>query len=161
MKIFFCTVLLMRSQRVGHNWATELNWLCICANWLCVFLPYLLLLLGPYHFCPLLCPSLHEIFHMVSLIFLKRSLVFPFLLLSSALITDFFALITEEGFLISPCYTLELCIPMGISFLFSFSFTSLLLIAICKASSDTILPFCPLGDGIDHCLLYNAMNFHQ
>ena len=23
---------------------------------------YLLLLLGPYHFCPLLCPSLHEIF---------------------------------------------------------------------------------------------------
>ena len=32
-----------------------------------------------------------------------------------------FALITEEGFLISPCYYLELCIQMGISFLFSFS----------------------------------------
>jgi len=31
-----------------------------------------------------------------------------------------FALITEEGFLISPCYTLELCIHMGLSFLFSF-----------------------------------------
>ena len=31
----------------------------------------------------------------------------------------FFALITEEGFLISPCYSLELCIQMGISFLFS------------------------------------------
>ena len=31
----------------------------------------------------------------------------------------FFALITEEGFLISPCYSLELCIPVGISFLFS------------------------------------------
>ena len=27
----------------------------------------------------------------------------------------FFALITEEGFLISPCYSLELCIQMGIS----------------------------------------------
>ena len=27
----------------------------------------------------------------------------------------FFALITEEGFLISPCYILELCIQMGIS----------------------------------------------
>ena len=34
----------------------------------------------------------------------------------------FFALITEEGFLISPCYSLELCNQMGISFLFSFAF---------------------------------------
>ena len=33
----------------------------------------------------------------------------------------FFALITEEDFLISPCYSLELCIQMGISFLFSFA----------------------------------------
>ena len=32
------------------------------------------------------------------------------------------ALITEEGFLISPCYSLELCIQMGLSFLFSFAF---------------------------------------
>ena len=34
----------------------------------------------------------------------------------------FFALITEEGFLISPCYPLEFCIQMGISLLFSFAF---------------------------------------
>ena len=34
----------------------------------------------------------------------------------------FFALITEEGFLISPCYSLERCIQMGLSFLFSFAF---------------------------------------
>ena len=34
----------------------------------------------------------------------------------------FFVLITEEGFLISTLYSLELCIQMGISFLFSFSF---------------------------------------
>ena len=34
----------------------------------------------------------------------------------------FFALITERGFLISPCYYLELCIQMDISFLFSFAF---------------------------------------
>ena len=34
----------------------------------------------------------------------------------------FFALITEEGFLISPCYSLELYIQMSISFLFSFGF---------------------------------------
>ena len=50
---------------------------------------------------------------------------------------NFFALITEEGFLISPWYSLELCIQMGISSLFSIAFfTSLLFTAICKAPSD-------------------------
>ena len=34
----------------------------------------------------------------------------------------FFALIAEEVFLISPCYSLELCIQMSIAFLFSFAF---------------------------------------
>ena len=34
----------------------------------------------------------------------------------------FFASFTEEAFLISPCYSLELYIQMGISFLFSFAF---------------------------------------
>ena len=38
---------------------------------------------------------------LISLIFFKRSLVFSILLFSSI----FFALITEEGFLISPCYS--------------------------------------------------------
>ena len=38
----------------------------------------------------------------------------------------FFALITKEDFLISPCYYLELCIQMGISFLFPFAFHSYL-----------------------------------
>ena len=40
----------------------------------------------------------------------------------SVFFLSFFALIAEEGFLISPCYSLELCIQMGISFLFSFAF---------------------------------------
>ena len=53
----------------------------------------------------------------VCLIFLKRSL-----LSHSIVFLYFFALITEEGFLISPCYSLELCIQMLISFLFSFAF---------------------------------------
>ena len=53
----------------------------------------------------------------------------------------FFALNTDAGFLISPCYSLELCIQMGISFLFSLLFTSLLFTAICKASSDSHLVF--------------------
>ena len=54
----------------------------------------------------------------------------------------FFALITEEGFLISPCSSLELCIQMGISFLFSIAFPFSYFTAICKASSDNHLPFC-------------------
>ena len=60
----------------------------------------------------------------------------------------FFALITEEGFLISPGYSLGLCIQVGISLLLSFAFPSLLFTAICKASSDShfgFLPFFFLG----------------
>ena len=34
----------------------------------------------------------------------------------------FFALITEEGFLMSPCNSSELCIQISIAFLFSFTF---------------------------------------
>ena len=55
---------------------------------------------------------------LVSLIFLKRSLVFS----HSIVFLYFFALIAEEGFLISPCYSLELCIQICISFLFSIAF---------------------------------------
>ena len=40
----------------------------------------------------------------------------------SVIFLYFFALIAEEGFLISSCYSLELCIQMLISFLFSFAF---------------------------------------
>ena len=53
----------------------------------------------------------------------------------------FFALITEEGFLISSCYSLELCIQMLISFLFSFALASLLFTAISKASSGSHFAF--------------------
>ena len=56
---------------------------------------------------------------LVSLNFLNKSLVSPVLLF----FLYFFALITEEGFLIFPCYSLELCIQMDIFFLFSFSFS--------------------------------------
>ena len=40
----------------------------------------------------------------------------------SSVFLYFFALIAEEGFLIAPYYSLELCIQMGIPFLFSFAF---------------------------------------
>ena len=54
----------------------------------------------------------------------------------------FFAVIIEKAFPISPCYSLELCIQMGISFLFSvalhFFFHS---IDVCKAFSDNHFAF--------------------
>ena len=86
MKIFFCTVLL-----------------CILAT------SYFLLLLGPYHFCPCapLCMkcSLGISNFLEEISSVSHSIVFLY----------FFALITEEGFLISSCNSLELCIQMGIS----------------------------------------------
>ena len=59
----------------------------------------------------------------------------------SIVFLSFFALVTEEGFLISPCYSLELCIQMVISFFFSFAFCFFLFLAICKASSDNHFDF--------------------
>ena len=80
-------------------------------------------MLGTYCFSPLLCPSLNEtdISNFLKEIFhLSHSTVF----------LDFFALIMEEGFLISPCYSLELCIQMGISFFFILPCLSLLFSSI-------------------------------
>ena len=74
----------------------------------------------------------------------------------------FFALITEEGFLISPCCSLELCIQMGISYLFSFAFhfSSQLFV---RLPQTTILLFSIsfLGDCFDPCLLYNLTSIRS
>ena len=51
-------------------------------------------------------------------------------LFHSVVFLYFFAVIAEEGFLISPSYSLELCIQMGISFLFLAGEDKIL---ICKA----------------------------
>ena len=48
----------------------------------------------------------------------------------------FFALIAEEGFLISPGYSLELCINWKYLSFSPLLFTSLHFTAVCKASSD-------------------------
>jgi len=53
----------------------------------------------------------------------------------------FFALITEEGFLVSPCLSSELCIQMGISFLFSFAFRFSSFHSYFKASLDNHFAF--------------------
>ena len=72
---------------------------------------------------------------LVSLIFLKSSLVFSIVFLC------FFPLFREEGFLTFPCYSLELYIQMGISFLFCFAFSFSSFLVICKASSDNYFAF--------------------
>ena len=64
-----------------------------------------------------------------------------FSLSHSVVFLCFFALITEEGVLISPCHSLELCIQMVKFFLFLCLFASLLFSAICKASPDNHFAF--------------------
>ena len=95
-------------------------------------------------------------FPLVSLIFLKRT---SSILFHSIVFLYFFGLITEEGFLISPCYSLKLCIQMGISFLFSLAFCFSPFLSYLQGFLGQ--PFCLfaflfLGDGLDHCLLYNV-----
>ena len=106
----------------------------------CVFLPPLL---NIFCFCrsitllSFIVPIFPWNIPLVSLIFfeeissLSHSIVFLY----------FFALVTEEGFLISPCYSLELCIQMGISFFSLLLFASLLFSAICKPSSNNHFAF--------------------
>ena len=53
----------------------------------------------------------------------------------------FFALIAEEGFLLSPCYSLELCIQMEYLSFSPLVSAYLLFTAICKASSDSHFAF--------------------
>ena len=69
----------------------------------------------------------------------------------------FSALIAEEGFLMSPCCSLELYIQMGVYSLFPLLFASLLFTAVCKASSDRPFAFFHFhGDGLDPCLMYSV-----
>ena len=82
----------------------------------------------------------------------------------SAVFLYFFALITEEGFLFSPCYSLELCIQMLVSFLFLLCFSLLFFSQLfVRPPQTTILSFCISfsWDGLDHCLLYNVMDLHS
>ena len=112
------------------------------AQFFCVFLPpflhifcfcyvYTISVLNYAHFCMkyslAVSDFLEEIFS------LSHSIVFLY----------FFALITEKGFLISPCYSLELCIQMGISFLFSFAFSfSIFPLLFIRPPQTAILLFC-------------------
>ena len=59
----------------------------------------------------------------------------------SIVFSYFFALITEEGFLISPWYSLELCVRMDVSFLLSFAFHFSCFLSCFKFSSDNHFAF--------------------
>src|SRR5574340_580771 len=73
----------------------------------------------------------------------------------------FFALIAEEDFLVSPCYSLELCMQMFISLLFSFAFHFSSFHSYLYGlprQSFCFFAFLFHGDGLDPCLLYNVTN---
>ena len=61
--------------------------------------------------------------------------------LSHSIVFLYFALITEEGFLISPCSSLELCTPWVYLSFSPLLFASLLFTAMCNASSDSHFAF--------------------
>ena len=137
---FNCAHLSCHSRMSGSRWVITPSWLsgswrgfcfcfCFCfVQFFCVF----------YHLFFISSTSLWSISVVYCAhLFMKCSLgISNFLeeissLSLSIVFLYFFALITEEGFLISPCYSLELCIQMGILPLFSspfhfFSFLSYL-----------------------------------
>ena len=125
--ISFRMDLTSHSRMSGYRWVITPSWLC--GSWRSflysssVYSCHLFLIssasVRSIPFLSYIVPFFAWNVPLVSLIFLKRSLVFPILLFSFFLS----ALITEEGFLISPCYSLGLCIQIDTSFLFSFVFS--------------------------------------
>ena len=67
--------------------------------------------------------------------FLEEISSFP----HSIVFLSFFALITEEGFLISPCYSLELCIQMGTSFFLKATVISMFIVDMILRTNVAIL----------------------
>ena len=101
----------MELQRVGHDWVTSHSvypchlFLISSASAGSIPLLFFIGLIFSWN-VPLVSNFLEEISS------LSQSTVFLY----------FFALLTYEGLLISPWNSLQLCIQMGISFLFSFAF---------------------------------------
>ena len=120
--------LTSHGRMSGSRWvitplSLSRSWRSFFVQFFCVFL----LLLGhtiAVLYCALLCMtcSLGISNFLEEITSLSHSIVFLY----------FFALITEEGFLISSCYSLELCIQMGISCFSPLPSPSLLFSAICK-----------------------------
>ena len=126
--------LTSHSRTSGSRWVNTSSWLS--GSWRSflysssVYSCHLFLISSAYVRSILFLSFIEHIFAwnvpLVSLIFLKRSLVFPILLFS--FICLYWSL--RKGFFslsLSPCYSFELCIPMGMSFLFSFALPILVL----------------------------------
>ena len=112
--------LTSHSRMSGSRWVIIWLWISFLYSlsvYSCHLFLISLLLLGPHHFCSLLTYLCMKCFLGISncieeISSLSHPIVFFY----------FFAVITEEGFLISPWYSLELCFQIAISFLFSFAF---------------------------------------
>ena len=136
--------LTSHSRMFGSRWVITPSWLSESwRSFLYSFSVYSCHLFLIFYFCQVHAISVLYCAHLCT----KSSLgISTFLeeissLSHSIVFLYFFALITEEGFLISPCYSLEFYIHMGISFLFSFPFASLLFTAVCRAPSDNCFTF--------------------
>ena len=107
----------------------------------CVFLPPFLISSASVRSLPFL-PFIEPTFALKCSLGISNFLEQISSLSHSVVFLYLFSLMAEEGFLISPCYSLKVFIQMLMSFLFPFVFTSLLFTAICKASSDSHFDFC-------------------
>ena len=110
-------VMLPKAHLTSHSKMSDSGWV-ITSLWLpgswtsffvqffCVFLPPLLSISASVPSCVHLCMKCS----------LGISELEEISSLSHSIFLYFFVLITEGGFLTSPCYSLELCILVGISF---------------------------------------------
>ena len=144
-------VMLSKAHLASHSRMSGSRWM-ITPSWLpeswrsflyssSVYSCHLFLIssasVSSYHFCPLLCSSLHEMFPWHLLIFLKRSLVFPILLFSS--ISLHWSL--RKAFLSLLASLWDSAFKWVYLSFSPLPFDSLLFSAICKASSDNHFAF--------------------
>ena len=166
-------VMLPKAHLTSHSQMSGSRWV-ITPSWLSWSWRYFLILSSVYscHLFLISLASLRSIpflsfiepifawnVPLVSLIFLKRSLVFPILFFPSI----------SLGWSLRKSFLSLLAILWNSAFkcvYLSFSpllFTSLLFTAICKASSDSPFAFFAFlfhGGGLDPYILYNVMNLH-
>ena len=115
-------------QFCGHYWVFQICWLIECSTFTAssfrisssVYSCHLFLIssasVRSIPFLSFIEPIFAWNAPLVSLVLLEISIFLSCCLLYSL------AFFTVEGFLISPCCSLELCIQMGVSFIFSFAF---------------------------------------
>ena len=134
--------LTLHSRMFGSRWVITPLWLSGSWRFFCIVLCFLPPLLNIFSFCEVHTISVLHRAHFCMKYslgisdFLEEISSFSFCCFPLSL-----CMITEEGFLMSPCYLLELCIQMGVSFLRCLSclfFPQLFV----RPPWTTILPFC-------------------